>query len=288
MNRAAIVVLIAACLAVLLACEKAAPPPAPPTEVIAARAASLPVDPGDAAWEAAPAFPAGLILQDLVEPRLLVPSTPTLEVRALTDGARVAFRLAWPDAAADDVSMPARFSDACAVQFPAAAGAGVPDPQMGDPGHPVAITYWSARWQAEIDGRPRTIQAIHPNASVDHYPYLAAPLEPGSPTQREMEARYAPARRLGNEMAGPHPRAVQDLTAEGPGTLAPAAAAVSDGAGRHDGKGWAVVLRRPLPEGAAAQGKVQVAFAVWQGGRGEVGSRKMRTAWVPLRLGGTP
>ena len=28
----------------------------------------------------------------------------------------------------------------------------------------------------------------------------------------------------------------------------------------------------------------QVAFAVWQGAHGEVGARKMRSAWIPLAL----
>jgi len=32
----------------------------------------------------------------------------------------------------------------------------------------------------------------------------------------------------------------------------------------------------------------QVAFAVWNGGAGEVGARKMRTGWVPMSLGATP
>jgi hypothetical protein len=45
-----------------------------------------------------------------------------------------------------------------------------------------------------------------------------------------MAARYAPARAVGNEMAGPRERPVEDLIAEGPGTLSPAASQNSTGA----------------------------------------------------------
>ena len=94
--------------------------------------------------------------------------------------------------------------------------------------------------------------------------------------------RYSPARAVGNIVAGPHDRPVQDLVAEGPGTLAPGASTDSQGRGRHDGTGWAVVIRRRLPAGWDATRGSQVAFAVWQGDRNEVGARKMRTAWISL------
>lgn len=279
---------LAAALLAAAACQKAAPPAAAPTDVQAARAAALPLDPADPAWQQAPAFPAALILQDLVEPRLLVASTPTLEVRALTDGANVAFRLAWPDDAEDGGGPTGRFADACAVQLPAVTGPDIPAPQMGEPGKSVLISYWSAATQARAEGKRDDIRAVFPNAAVDHYPFQAPSLAAGSPAQQAMEQRYAPAARLGNVVTGATGRAVQDLVADGPGTITTAPAQVSEGSGARSGSGWAVVLRRPLPEGTAAAGKTQVAFAVWQGGKGEVGSRKMRTAWVPLTLPAAP
>ena len=59
--------------------------------------AQLPSDPGDAAWRDAPVYTAALVLQDMVEPRLLEPSTDKVQVRALTDGKSIAFRLEWAD-----------------------------------------------------------------------------------------------------------------------------------------------------------------------------------------------
>lgn len=257
-------------------------------EVVVVATAALPSDPADAAWASLPVHRAPLLLQDMVEPRLLTPSTVEVRVRAASDGKRVAFRLEWDDATKEDVPGPAMFTDACAVQLPARTEADVPAPQMGEPGKPVEITHWRATWQAVADGRPDDIHALYPGAATPHYPFEAESLKAGSPDQAEMAARYAPARALGNAMAGPRTNPVEDLVAEGPGTLVSAPKAVSTGRGVRTKTGWAVVLSRPLPGGLGAGGRTQVAFAVWQGSEGEVGARKMRTAWTPMKLEGRP
>lgn len=272
-----------AVLAFVAAC-KGGPAAAPSAEVIAVRSAQLPSEPGAAAWNDAPVYTAALVLQDMVEPRLLEPSTDKVQVRALTDGKNIAFRLEWTDPTVDDLPGLGRFSDACAVQLPVGTQADVPAPQMGEMQRPVEITYWRGFWQSMVDGREDTIKALFPNATVDHYPFEAASLQPGSEAQHEMAQRYAPARALGNEMAGPRKQPVQDLIAEGPGTIRPAAENRSVGRGTHSEKGWSVVLSRPLPTGLEAGSRTQVAFAVWQGAHQEVGARKMRSVWVPLLL----
>jgi len=251
---------------------------------VATRAASLPTDPADAVWRTAPTFTAPLVLQDMVEPRLMTPSTPSVQVQALTDGARIAFRLTWTDSTQNDLPGAARFTDACAVQLPMQAGANVPAPQMGEPQGRVEITYWSASWQADVNGRADSIQALYPNASVDHYPFEAASLPPGSPERLEMEKRYAPARAAGHP-THPAGRPVQDLLAEGPGTLTPAPETRADGRGVRTPTSWQVVLVRALPETLRGQARSQVAFAIWDGARQEVGARKMRSVWMPLVLG---
>lgn len=160
----------------VLGCRQAAPPPAP-TGVQLASAASIPTDPADTAWNAAPELVASLLPQDLVEPRKLKPTTAEVRVRAITDGKQVAFRLEWSDESKDDTPRPATFSDACAVQLPSKIEPTVPAPQMGEKGRPVEITFWTAAWQATVDGRGDTIKDIYPNAAVDHYPFQAKPLE---------------------------------------------------------------------------------------------------------------
>ncbi|HVN86893.1 MAG TPA: ethylbenzene dehydrogenase-related protein [Candidatus Binatia bacterium] len=253
-------------------------------EVVAVRATQVPTTPDDAAWENAPVFAAALVQQDMVEPRLLQPSTDKVDLRALTDGKRIVFRLEWADSTKNDLPGLGKFSDACAVQLPVSTGPDVPAPQMGESQRPVEITYWRAFWQSTVDGRDDSINALFPNATVDHYPFEAASLETGSPAQQAMAKRYAPARALDNNMAGPRDRPVQDLIAEGPGTIAPAPKQLSDGRGVRTQTGWRVMLSRPVPAGLEPGQRTQVAVAVWEGAHQEGGSRKMRSPWVPLLL----
>jgi hypothetical protein len=155
---------------------------------------------------------------------------------------------------------------------------------MGEPGRPVSITYWNASWQAAADGREDSITAIYPNARIDHYPFQAHSLPESA--RPEVEKRYSPARAAQNPVSGPHKTAVQDMLAEGPGTISVAARQSSSGRGVRSAEAWVVVLRRELPaelrQGAPG---TQIAFAVWQGANDEVGARKMRTGWVPINRG---
>ena len=284
MRRASILLLTTVIAAAAL-CRR---PPAPTPEVVAIATTTLPADPADAAWQKAPEHVAALLPQDLVEPRLLTPSTKEVRVRALATSTEIAFRLEWADAVANDLPGAGRFMDGCAVQVPQKAEASAPDPQMGQQGRPVEITYWRADWQATVNGRNDSIQALYPNAAVDHYPFEARPLQPGSDEQRQMARRFAPADAVGNRRGGLRQLAVEDLIAEGPGTLSPAPSISSRGRGARTQAGWAVVIARKVPDGLAPRSRTQVAFAVWEGSAQEVGSRKMRSLWVGLSMRGAP
>jgi hypothetical protein len=272
----------AASLALSTACGPSVP--VSTAEVIAVPVKALPVTPDDSVWEDAPVHIAKLVLQDLVEPRLMELSTPEVHVRAVTSGSEIAFRLEWRDSTTNDLARPGHFSDGCAVQVPSKIEASVPAPQMGEVGKPVEITYWRADWQASVDGREDSVKAAYPHASVDHYPSEAPSLEKGSQEQKEMETRYSPAAAAGNRRVGPRDAPTEDLVAEGPGTLAPAGHSGSRGRGMRTDKGWSVIIVRPLPNGLSPQSRSQIAFAVWEGSHGETGARKMRTGWVPLMM----
>ncbi len=271
--------LILACAA-LAGCGK--PVEQPPAGLVLVRLDELPADPSAPAWQRAPEFAAELLLQDMVDPRLTAPTVTRLQVQAATDGSRLALRLCWDDPTADSSNLMDAFADACAVQLPATIGPTIPAPQMGEPGLPVEITYWNAAWQATADGQAPSLRSAYPNATVDHYPFDAASLEPGSPAQQAMALRYSPARAVGNPVAPPRAKAVQDLLAEGPGTLTAAGTTASEGRGTHSGDQWIVVFVRPLPEGFLENPQPQVAFAVWEGSHQETGARKMRTAWITI------
>jgi hypothetical protein len=284
-GRRAAYVFAAAALVLAAACAKKGPPPL--AEVVAFTRTPLPATAADPAWTDVPVHTASLVLQDMVEPRLLRASTTLVRVQALSDGERIAFRMSWADSSRDDLPGTGRFSDACAVQLPVAHGPDVPAPQMGERNRGVEIAYWSAAWQARVNVRPDSIQALYPNAHVDHYPFEAAPLARGTPEAAAMARRYAPARAV-NRIDHPPGRPVQDLLAEGPGTITPAAETVSDGNGDWKLRQWNVVITRPVPADVRASKRTQVAFAIWNGSRQEVGARKMRTLWIPLSLGGVP
>jgi DMSO reductase family type II enzyme heme b subunit len=285
-NRHTLTGFITVAALICAGCRQVTPPPLP--NVVVKSVSSLPTDLADAAWSAAPQYTAKLILQDLVEPRLLEASTSEVRVRAMSDGDALACRMEWDDASANDLPGPEQFLDACAIQLPATTEPTVPAPQMGDVGRPVEISYWNAAFQAMVDGRDDSLSALYPNAAVDHYPFEAKSLDNDPAAQREMAARYAPARALGNLRAGPRESPVEDLVADGPSTLTRAPSHRSKGRGVRTATGWDVVIVRPLPTGFTAETPTQVAFAVWQGEAYEVGARKMRTGWIPLTLEAAP
>jgi DMSO reductase family type II enzyme heme b subunit len=99
-----------------------------------------------------------------------------------------------------------------------------------------------------------------------------------------MAKRYAPAEAVGNRRVGPRQFPVEDLIAEGPGSLAPNPNGTSRGQGARRKEGWTVVLKRRYPQGLTPKVRTQIAFAVWEGSAKEVGARKMRSGWIPLAV----
>jgi hypothetical protein len=280
LNQVRMLITTAAALLIASGCRPVVQAPLP--SVVAITSATIPDNPSDPVWNQAPEYVAKLLLQDLVEPRLMEPSTPNVRVRAMTDREKLAIRLEWDDDSENKMAGPAVFPDACAIQFPSRSEPTVPAPQMGELGRAVEVTYWNAAWQATVDGgdAPKDLRLT----AVDHYPFEAKTLAKDPVAQSEMKARYAPAQALGNMMAGPRNSPVEDLIAEGPGTLRRAAELKSSGHGERTPSGWSVVISRPLPTGLSANAPTQVAFAVWRGDQQEVGAKKMRTGWITLAV----
>ena len=277
----AVIIPIVAGVVWLAGCQRA---PVQTNEVVIIPARPLPLRPTDSLWDSAPEHLGKLLPQDLVEPRQLTPTTPEVRVRSVASGSDVAFRLEWIDATQSDLPGPSKFLDGCAVQIPKAIEPDPPDPQMGQTGRPVEISFWRADWQASVNGRKDTIREIYPNAAIDHYPFQAKSLEPDSAAQKEMAARYAPSQAVGNRRAGPRESPVEEMIAEGPGTLSPKPDGKGRGTGVRTKDGWAVVIARKMPEGLAPNTRTQIAVAIWDGSKNEVGARKMRTGWIPLAL----
>src|SRR5690606_34813269 len=101
----------------------------------------------------------------------------------------------------DAVNGHEEFSDAAAVQFPAAAADALPPFTMGGTGTPVNIWQWKAVWQADIEGGFTTSRDRYPNTYVDDAPDADDPL-------------YRPAAYVGNPLAQrDHDSPVENLIA---------------------------------------------------------------------------
>jgi DMSO reductase family type II enzyme heme b subunit len=256
-----------------------APPPALAMARIAGHGPVLDAD----AFATAAALPVAMLPQVIATPRQAAPSVGAIEVRAVRNDDHAGFLIAWDDATADWRTSVDGFGDMVALQLPIAAESGA-IPFMGNPGGRVNILQWRADWQSDLERGPLAVKDLYPNAYAadfhheDHLPESSA-------------AAFRAAAGVGNPMAErKRTSAVQDLMAEGFGSLTPRAAQAGQGLGRHDGKRWQVAITRPLaPQGESAASlepgsKTQIAFAVWNGAAGEVGARKAWAMWVPLEV----
>ncbi|HZD41438.1 MAG TPA: hypothetical protein VE131_11990, partial [Terriglobales bacterium] len=77
---------------VFLGCAKKGPPVSE-AEVKAVFEKTLPSTVEDKTWANVPVHHAMLLLQDIVEPRLMEASTPFVDVQSVTDGKQIVFRL---------------------------------------------------------------------------------------------------------------------------------------------------------------------------------------------------
>ncbi|MBI5783805.1 MAG: hypothetical protein HZA69_08680, partial [Gammaproteobacteria bacterium] len=129
-------------------------------------------------------------------------------------------------------------------------------------------------------GEPQ-IRDLYPQALVDIYP---------DQVLRATDARpYMGAVGLDNPISHPNRTPVLDQMAEGWGTMTVKPEQRADGKGVWSDGYWRVVISYPLAGGASdpgleVGGETVAAFAVWDGGAREVGSRKAWSNWVPLKI----
>jgi DMSO reductase family type II enzyme heme b subunit len=236
-------------------------------------------------WAKAPRYTVALSPQNIVAPMNLKPATTQLIVQSLHDDrGRIAFRLEWADPSPDMLPRLNQFPDAVALQFPLDPR-NPPAPMMGHrPGGRVNIVQWRADWQRDVDKGNISVKDLYPNAVVD------APVDKVYKGQ-DMEA-FSAGRNIGNIVSQPDkPRAVQDLMAEGYGSLTPKPIQHAEGRGTWRRGKWRVVIVRSMEAdfdkdaaGLPAKSLSQIGFAVWNGGSGERGSRKAWAPWVPLTI----
>lgn len=244
-------------------------------------------DPKARYWDRVPQEKVMLMAQPMVVPRPDTTTTAQVSVQALHDGKRLALRLRWRDADRDEAGRLGEFSDAAAVQFPVSAKEVPPPVMMGAKGDPVHIFHWRAQYQRDAEKGKPGVKDLYPNGAIDIYPMEFA--DPGTtvvdPAARE---KFSPGREVGNPQSFPK-NGVDEILAEGFSTSAVQEGHQSQAKANWENGEWTLVITRPLliDGGSTVKpgGSTFVAFAVWQGGMGEVGSRKAVTmVWTPLEV----
>ncbi len=202
-----------------------------------------------------------------------------LHVRALHNGRLIAFLVEWADPIQDqELAQTDRFSDAVAVQFPVDPKAN-PSPFMGDAQNAVNIWQWQAAWQRDIDEGGL--------ADVDRtYPPYASEVPYGIYVGRD----------VGNwRSQRDHQTPVENLIAQGFGTLTHQELQHVLGKGMWENGRWRVVFVRALHTGLRGDASFEagqkgfVNFAVWDGSSGERGaSKSVSLNWHELTLEALP
>jgi Ethylbenzene dehydrogenase len=246
---------------------------------------AIPADDPDAGvWRDAQRVRVPLVPQQLVQPYLEHGHVDEIVVGALHTGDELALLLEWEDRAVDDLDGIRRYHDAVAVQLPARAGS-TPALTMGAPGFPVHILQWRATWQRDIDSGGRT--------GVDQiYPAVVHDVMPDDVLPPEVAQLYWVGREAGNPLSlKTRTTPVEEIVAEGFGTVTHLSRQTATGHGNHSGDGWKVVLVVPSERAGAGEPLAPgtswpIAFAVWLGSEEHRGGRKHIANWQTLALEG--
>lgn len=268
------------------------PEPEPQLQLNVRRVASVPSqpDPFDLVWHDTNSIIVPVEAQMITNPMLDYPTITEVRVRAVTDGNRIAWLLSWESDKPATATDTGRFSDGVAVQFPLAEHASY---MMGGPGSPVQMLHWRAQWQKDVDEGFQDVYALYPNfwscgywfADNDNVPQRV-PASFSDPRSHQ----WFIARQAGNPMADfDRVDPVDELIAEGFGSLTHVSDGTSTGRGVwRDGR-WHVALVRPILDDELSKqfrpgASSEFGVAVWDGEAGNVGGRKHYSFWVPFEV----
>ncbi len=247
---------------------------------------ALPVDlPFDPAWDTVHPVDVSLSGQPVVPPMRLEPAFPSVRVRALVNGDRIAVLLEWNDPTQDDSVLSVdSFADAAAMQLALGSGTSI---CMGQRAGGLNIWHWKADWAADL-ARRRNIEDAHPAMPDD----VQFPV--GKTDDTLGPDGFLAGRAAGNPLsAASLVSSVADLNAVGFGTItsqSPEGQNVHGASEYRDGV-WRVVMSRRLSDGDPndavlnpGSAATTVAFAVWDGSRGDRDGQKSVSSWLALSL----
>ena len=239
-------------------------------------------------WDSATLATVSLMAQPMVQPMPSSTTTDKVEVRSVHNGEWISFYLIWKDTEADFAGKLAQFSDAAALQFPIQEKEAPPPVFMGAKGDPVHIFHWRAQYQKDSEKGIPKVKDLYPNLNIDVYP-MEYPdwgsYKEATDAQRE---EYSPGKVTGNPQAY-QKTGVDEIYAEGFSTSSVQEGHGSLAKGENKDGSWHLIITRKLNAvggSVLTAGKNSfIAFAIWQGSKGEVGSRKSLTmSWTNLKL----
>lgn len=227
-----------------------------------------------------------------------------VSVKAVHNGAEIAFLLEWEDWEVNGSFLRHQdFTDSAAIMFSLSPEKPLPrQPHftMGERGEPVNIWYWRLDRQMDLAGF-RDIEGVYPAMAADDYQLETVRYPKGTETPGHLPITSAAAHdRIfitgwgsGNLLSIPaRPSAVEDLNAEGFGTLTaqPPEDQNVKGLGVYVAGKWKVLFTRalrsrgPFDVQLKSGGTFPVAFAVWDGARGDRDGQKAVTTWHMMKL----
>ncbi|HJX16674.1 MAG TPA: ethylbenzene dehydrogenase-related protein [Acidiferrobacterales bacterium] len=239
-------------------------------------------DPRASYWANAEATSVPMLGQMVTMPRHLDPAVKELKVRAVHNGHSIAFLIEWADPTKSDRIVVDEYGDQVAVELPNQSSPDKqPSPMMGHKGARVTILQWRAAFQKDLESGEPQIRDLYPHALVDIYP---------DQVLRATDARpYMGAVGLDNPISHPDRTPVLDQMSEGWGTMTVKLEQRAEAKGLWQDGRWRVVISYPFSGGdndpkLAVGAETVAAFAVWEGGAREVGSRKAWSNWLPLKI----
>jgi Ethylbenzene dehydrogenase len=269
-----------------------ATPIAPPTISLVKLESAPAIDnPLDPAWEGIAKFKIPVEMQKTAEPMLDSQTVKEVELQAVHDAKRFVWRLSWEQAVPSYKSNVSEFSDAIAIQFPLKDGAPY---TMGGPDMPVAMMYWKALWQKDIDEGFQDVTQVYPNSWYDLYWFAkgTGPQPVATAFEDPASRQFMSGMAAGNTMSNPHrAQPVQELHAEGFGSSTPMPKSPVSARGVWKAGRWHVVFERPndtvdplIKRFFENPEQQMLALAVWDGLAQNRGGKKHITNWLPMKV----
>lgn len=229
-----------------------------------------------------------LMGQPMVAPKPKNTETSLIHVTAVHDGKWIVFRMKWKDSEVSDSEKLATFSDAVALQFPIKNNEVPPPIMMGGKDDPVHLFHWKYQYQVDAKKGKKTIDQIYPNMTADMYPMDFKQKGNFKEASKDQKESFVGGTAAGNPQSFSK-SGVDEIFAEGFGSSAVSDSHLAQGYGEwHNGE-WTAYIARPLTYENGSKlligKKSHVAFAVWQGGKKEIGAIKSLTMmWTPFNI----